>query len=314
VTSPTGGTCASPGRRSTARPRPASPCSGAQFDITAPDATAAKPLELRFRLHTSLLPAGQDLSTLLVLRNGAAAGECAGSVTAVPDPCVSKREQVGDELVLTVLTSKGERLELRRADRCGRLVPGRSSGPGVHRPGGQRAPRRDRLRHRRGHRPGLTPTTYGVDREVTRGQMAAFIARTVRAAGGTLPTGAPDAFATTRATCSRPTSTPWPPPASSAGKAPGRFDPAAVVPARPDGDLPGPGARARHRRAAARRTGRLRRRRAAPPTRPASTRPPRRPDRRRRPPGPTPPSGTVRRDQMASFLHPPARLAAVTPA
>jgi hypothetical protein len=46
----------------------------------------------------------------------------------------------------------------------------------------------------RGIARGLTATTYGVDGQVTRGQMAAFVARTIRAAGGSLPSGAADAF------------------------------------------------------------------------------------------------------------------------
>jgi hypothetical protein len=77
---------------------------------------------------------------------------------------------------------------------------------------------------------GLTPTTYGVDREVTRGQMAAFIARTVRAAGGTLPTSAPDAFADDQGHLFEADINALAAAGIVTGKAPGRFDPAAVVP------------------------------------------------------------------------------------
>jgi sugar lactone lactonase YvrE len=81
---------------------------GQQFSITAPDATVSDPLVLSFRLDSSALPAGVDIGSLTLLRDGVAAADCSGPEgTAVPDPCVSSREQLPDgDVVLTILSSR----------------------------------------------------------------------------------------------------------------------------------------------------------------------------------------------------------------
>ena len=82
---------------------------GWQVDITiSPDATAADPLEIAFRLDASLLPTGMDETNVEVFRNGTLVPDCTGPPgTASPDPCVSNREAIGGgDIELTVLTSQ----------------------------------------------------------------------------------------------------------------------------------------------------------------------------------------------------------------
>jgi hypothetical protein len=79
---------------------------GTQLVIEAPDATVADPLRLTFTLDAASIPSGSQPSEIGVLRNGAAAGECAGSNTANPDPCVTSRTVLGNgDLRIVVLTS-----------------------------------------------------------------------------------------------------------------------------------------------------------------------------------------------------------------
>ena len=81
---------------------------GQQVFIQAPAATAANPLRLVFVIDGSLAPSYSDVQ---VFRNGTVVANCTGAVgEAVPDPCVSLREQVfGDDARLTVLTSGASR-------------------------------------------------------------------------------------------------------------------------------------------------------------------------------------------------------------
>ncbi len=79
---------------------------GREVQITAPDATVANPLRLVFTIDASALPSGTDPNTLTIMRNAQPAGECPGSLTANPDPCISARQLLpSGNLQLTVLTS-----------------------------------------------------------------------------------------------------------------------------------------------------------------------------------------------------------------
>lgn len=79
---------------------------GMQVDVSAPAATAAQPLELRFLLDEVVLPAGATASTVDVFRNGVLVGDCTGPAgQAVPSPCVSSRGVAGDDLEIVVLTA-----------------------------------------------------------------------------------------------------------------------------------------------------------------------------------------------------------------
>ena len=107
VTTPTGGTVtiADEGTPTTPPPQGYSVL-GHQFEITAPVETAGTPLRIVFDLDAAAIPSGMSASTISVLRDGQLAGECPGSLTADPDPCVSVRETLtGGDLRITVLSS-----------------------------------------------------------------------------------------------------------------------------------------------------------------------------------------------------------------
>ena len=81
---------------------------GQQVDIQAPVATAGAPLLIVFEIDASLVPAGADETTLVLLRNGSPVADCApGNVGAAPDPCIDVREALpGGGIRLTALTSQ----------------------------------------------------------------------------------------------------------------------------------------------------------------------------------------------------------------
>ena len=77
-----------------------------QINITAPPATPAAPLVLRFNMDGSRLPPGEDETTIQMFRNATLVPQCTGAPgVASPDPCVSSRSRDGDDVVLIVLTS-----------------------------------------------------------------------------------------------------------------------------------------------------------------------------------------------------------------
>jgi putative cell wall-binding protein len=79
---------------------------GHSFVITAPAATADKPLRLSFAVDTSTLPSGVKLSDLTVFRDGVPVPECAGARgTASPDPCVTSVTTASGAASVQVLSS-----------------------------------------------------------------------------------------------------------------------------------------------------------------------------------------------------------------
>ena len=81
---------------------------GRTLRIEAPAASVEDPLRLTFRVERSVLEAaGGSASTVTVYRNGVPAGECTGSTTAVPDPCVASRsiDAATDDVVIVVLAA-----------------------------------------------------------------------------------------------------------------------------------------------------------------------------------------------------------------
>jgi beta-propeller repeat-containing protein len=77
-----------------------------QVQISAPVATAASPLVIRFYLDASALPDGTDPSSVQVFRNGTVLATCNGGTAANPDPCLASRSvNAGGDLTLTVRTS-----------------------------------------------------------------------------------------------------------------------------------------------------------------------------------------------------------------
>ena len=83
---------------------------GQQVSITAPTASVGSPLRLVFSLDPTLIPAGESVQTIQVFRNGVLVGECPGSSTASPNPCVSARVELANSVAqLTILTSQASR-------------------------------------------------------------------------------------------------------------------------------------------------------------------------------------------------------------
>jgi hypothetical protein len=80
---------------------------GHQVDITMPDALSpAQPHVLTFVLDASVIPEGQDETTIQVFRDGVAVPDCQGDPgVADPTPCVSERLPLdGGDISFTVLT------------------------------------------------------------------------------------------------------------------------------------------------------------------------------------------------------------------
>lgn len=81
---------------------------GQQINISAPDASLADPNVLTFRLDSSLVPAGEDESTVTILKFGNPAADCPGAtqIPAGSDPCIKTRTLLSDgDIELVVLTS-----------------------------------------------------------------------------------------------------------------------------------------------------------------------------------------------------------------
>jgi hypothetical protein len=107
VTTPTGGPVSIDEGPGAGTPPAGFTFLGQQVTISAPAATPTLPLRLVFTVDPSLFPAGESIQTIQVFRNGALVGECPGSATASPDPCVSARVELADGSGrLTVLTSQ----------------------------------------------------------------------------------------------------------------------------------------------------------------------------------------------------------------
>lgn len=82
--------------------------------ITAPAATAANPLKLRFSVDASSVPSTLPVGSVAVLKDKAEVADCEGSSAASPDPCVLSRSRSGDVVTVTVLTSTASPWSLTR--------------------------------------------------------------------------------------------------------------------------------------------------------------------------------------------------------
>ena len=106
VTSPNAGEVTIEERSTTQDPPPSYTFLDIEVSITAPEATAGEPLELVFRIHSSLLEEGVDETNLAIFRNGELVEPCDGTPgTADPNPCVANRAAISEGVELTVLTS-----------------------------------------------------------------------------------------------------------------------------------------------------------------------------------------------------------------
>lgn len=106
VTSPNAGTITFTSSTVVA-PRPRYTMIDEAFVITAPPASAAEPLRLRFQINDQSLPAGANPQALTVFRDGDAVAECAtpNATTAAPDPCVAASGSTRGVTTVTVLSS-----------------------------------------------------------------------------------------------------------------------------------------------------------------------------------------------------------------
>jgi hypothetical protein len=83
---------------------------GQEINISAPAASVGSPLRLVFSLDPTLIPAGESVQTIQVFRNGVLVGECPGSTTASPNPCVSARVELANGVArVTILTAQASR-------------------------------------------------------------------------------------------------------------------------------------------------------------------------------------------------------------
>ena len=107
VTSPTGGAVTITQNSAPTQPAPSGfQLFGSEIVIDVPPATVADPIRVTFVVDASRIPAGTDLATVSVVRDGVLAGNCPSSVTANPDPCVVLRaNRPGGDIAITVLTS-----------------------------------------------------------------------------------------------------------------------------------------------------------------------------------------------------------------
>lgn len=110
ITSPNGGEIILGEQAATGTPPGGFTFLDKQVNITAPPASAASPLVLVFRIDASAIPLGENQNTITVLKNNLPVGNCPGSSTAAPDPCVTGRALLGDgDVQLTILTSTASR-------------------------------------------------------------------------------------------------------------------------------------------------------------------------------------------------------------
>ena len=73
-------------------------------DISAPPATAEEPLRIEFRMDASVMPR-DPIFSYRISRNGQFLWPCTAPPSASPDPCLLSDTTVGDDSILTVLTS-----------------------------------------------------------------------------------------------------------------------------------------------------------------------------------------------------------------
>ena len=79
---------------------------GQPITIQALASEPENPYRITFVFDASVIPAGEDETTIDILRDGELAGECPGATVAVPDPCVATRVLLGDgDVAITVLSS-----------------------------------------------------------------------------------------------------------------------------------------------------------------------------------------------------------------
>lgn len=83
---------------------------GIRADITAPDASSPEfPIIIRFRIDGSQVTGNHPERTIQVLRDGVGVDNCYGETVPDPDPCITSRRIIGDDVLLTIRTTQASR-------------------------------------------------------------------------------------------------------------------------------------------------------------------------------------------------------------
>ena len=159
---------------------------GTAVAISAPDASPNDPMEFTFTIDRAALWAGAQPESVVVERDGTILGDCTSTTGAAdPDPCVAERALDGGDLVIVVRTSQASTWTFGvLATPCvsGAVSFTDVAADGVHATDvGCLAAL--------GIARGTTTDEFDPGAQVTRGQMAGFIARALRELGVELPDG-----------------------------------------------------------------------------------------------------------------------------
>jgi hypothetical protein len=91
---------------------------GRQVQISALAGSVASPLTLVFLIDASVVPSGEDETTVDVFKDGVLVPACTGAPQAIPNPCVSGRAVVGDDIQLTVLSATASDWNFAAVESC----------------------------------------------------------------------------------------------------------------------------------------------------------------------------------------------------
>jgi hypothetical protein len=165
------------------------------FDIAAPASTASNPLTLVFEFDPSASPNGMPI---VILRDGVPVTQsCASPTVASPDPCL-KSYSVSDTgaVTITILSSHASNwtATLPQSGSIALACSSAGANPFTDVPASDVHKDAIACLNSFGITKGTTATTYSPSATVTRGQMAAFIARLLTDAGVSLGTGATGPF------------------------------------------------------------------------------------------------------------------------
>jgi hypothetical protein len=168
---------------------------GQHVTITAPTGSADSPLIVTFRIDASALPAGDDIGTISIFRDGVRAEPC-GAVGADPGFCIASVELDGGAVVVVVHTEHASVWDIGvpangSIDAACANVPASAGFVDV----GSDSVHRSAIDCLAawGIAHGLDSSHFGPEQSVTRAQVASFLDRVLRSSGMSLPDG-PDVF------------------------------------------------------------------------------------------------------------------------
>ena len=167
---------------------------GAEVHVEAPRASAEDPLDLTFRLDSSLLD-GVDPQTVAPRRNGLVVPRCrTEDGTATPDPCFVVSQSPDEahpdaDLVLEVRTSSASLWSFVAGASDGQLCPGEPSDLFADVPSSSPHAGPIGCLSQLGIVNGTTDSTFGPARALTRAQLASLLVRMLSALDVALPAG-----------------------------------------------------------------------------------------------------------------------------